>query len=470
MSENLYEILGVESSASGSEIKKAYRKLALKYHPDKVSEEDRLDAEIKFKELSHAYETLIDEDKRGHYDIYGTTEDRMPHGDDFDFNGNPFENFYGGGSGGYQEFTADDFANFFTNMNGGGPGGGRNGGGGRKAPGDIKTEDAKLDVEVTLEDLYKGKVIKSTSTRDIICNHCKGTGAKKSATAKTCSSCEGQGSIHKIKRLQPGFVTQQTVECTSCKGMGKIYRSKDHCKKCKGKRVIDETKILEFDIKQGSSSSGSIVLDHESDEYPGKTTGDVILTYSCKLHEVFTRKGDDLYCHFKIPLVDALCGFSKVLVKHLDGRAIHVATPKGKVIRPGDYIKIANEGMPKNGGKSWFSSSSSKGDLYIEMEIEFPKDNWYIEKNDITKLKNVLPNDLKDEVMNQHSVDAESLPQENIELITNFSIVKGEKLPEYKEDTSSNRNNNGGGYPGYGCNGYNDYEDINGANAECTQQ
>ena len=244
-----------------------------------------------------------------------------------------------------------------------------------------RTEDAHIEVDITLEELYKGKVIKTTSTRNIICTQCKGLGVKSSSVvSKQCVTCHGEGSVRKIKRVGPGLVAQEYAECTTCQGTGKIYRTKDKCKLCKGTRIIEETKILEFEIPKGSPDHGMIAKKGESDQYPGKTAGDVILEYKCKPHDVFERQGDDLYTKIDIPLVDALCGFSKLVAVHLDGRGIKIETPTGKVVRPGDYIKLAGEGMPKSDNKkSWFSSSG-KGDLYVEVNIEFPKDNWFMEK------------------------------------------------------------------------------------------
>jgi DnaJ family protein A protein 2 len=445
----LYEILEIESSATETEIKKAYRKLALRYHPDKVSEDERESAEVKFKEITHAYEILSDETKRGEYDMYGSTDGVGGSYNDYSFHGNPFDNFYGNS----KEYGADDFYNFFQGMNGGGHY--------ERSNAKPRTEDAEINVDVTLEDLFKGKTIRTTSTRNIICKLCKGTGAKPSAVSKTCTACEGAGKIHKIQRLGPGMVTQKLVECTTCKGSGKIYRPKDKCKKCQGERVVEETKILEFEIKKGSKSGGTIVLKGESDECLGKETGDVRLTFTCKDHPVFERKGDDLYSKFKIPLADALCGFSKVVVKHLDGRSVRVTTPKGKVIRPGDFIKIKQEGMPVcSDNKSWFSSGSKRGDLYIEIDIEFPQDNWYLEKNDIFTMKNLLPNTLRNKAdLKKQEVDQESSPEENIDEFTDFVISTRNALPNYDKETPQEQDHYDHHQNGYGA-----------AQPECTQQ
>ncbi|KAL6016863.1 DnaJ-like protein xdj1 [Candidozyma auris] len=454
---DLYQVLEVDSSASELEIKKAYRKLALKYHPDKVSEEERESAEVRFKEVCHAYEVLSDEKKRADYDLYGDT-DPMDRGG---FNGNPFGNGYGGGE--YQEYNADDFFEFFRNMNGQSSNG--------AAKHKSSTEDANINIEVTLEDLFKGKVVKVTSTRNIICKSCGGSGARKNSKMRTCSSCQGEGFTQKIKRMGPGVAFQSKEPCSKCDATGKVFSAKNACKACQGKKVVDETKILEFEIVPGSPNVGSIVLEGESDEYPGKETGDVVLQYTCKDHDVFTRRGDDLFTKYKIPLVDALSGFSKVLCQHLDGRAMHITTPKGKVIKPGHLLKVPGEGMPRaNQGMLSKFMGSKRGDLYIEVDIEFPQDNWYLEKNDLTKLKNILPNELqnKNDIKKQE-VASSSLPEANIEYVEKIVLATKESLPSYEEKPKQN----GHGNSFTGSTYYGESFDFGGRDepqAECTTQ
>lgn len=420
MSYDLYEVLEIDSSASSGDVKKAYRKLALRYHPDKVTEEEREVAEIKFKEISHAYEILSDEGRRLEYDLYGEADGNGTGMGDYD--SNPFGNRNGG-----REYTGEDFFNYFESMNGGGS---------SRQNRPQRTPDARMELDVTLEDLFKGKTVKITSTREIICPGCKGTGAKKKAVPKTCVACDGEGTQVKIKRVGPGLVAQHHVTCDSCKGKGKTFRSKDTCKLCSGAFVVEETKILEFEIVPGSESGESVVLLGEADQYPGKVTGDVILTFHAKEHSVFTRKEKDLFMKYKITLVDALSGFSKVVAMHLDGRGIHISTPKGKVVRPGDFLKIKGEGMPtKSGAAGWFGFGPRRGDLYVEMEIEFPQDNWYLEKNDLTKLKNLFPTSLRDKQdARKQEIPLESLPEANIEYVTEFGVSRKETLPEYKSE------------------------------------
>ncbi|ODV63966.1 uncharacterized protein ASCRUDRAFT_78929 [Ascoidea rubescens DSM 1968] len=344
-------------------------KAALKFHPDKVSEEFRTEAEIKFKELSEAYEVLSDENKRNAYDTYGSADG--PNG---------FHDFYDEQDGG-TGFTPEDFFNFFDGVNGGVPPGFQ-----KQYQPPTKTDDAELNVKVTLEDLYRGKVIKFTITRDLLCHSCKGTGAKLKATPKTCSTCRGEGFVNKIRRIGPGLVTQDYVACSTCNGKGKIYKQKDKCRKCEGSGVKEETRILEFYIQKGSSSGESIILKGESDQALNKESGDVILTFDAKPHPVFTRKGDDLYADLHVTLQEALCGFSRIVVKHLDGRGLNLAIPKGTVLRPNEYVKVKNEGMPLKNSKN-----DSKGDLYLKIFVEFPPDGWCIDSSDIDRVKSILP-------------------------------------------------------------------------------
>ncbi|KAI3404880.2 XDJ1 [Candida oxycetoniae] len=418
--EDLYEILEVDSTASSAEIKKAYRRLALKYHPDKVSEEEREASEILFKKVSFAYEVLIDEDKRSYYDHYGTTTTDNNYGG-ASYASNPFEQFYGGG---FNQYEGNDFHEFFFNGGTGGP---------QKKS---RTEDAHIHVEVTLEELYIGKVVRTTLTRNIICTQCKGSGLRSaSAMSKACAVCKGEGHTRKIKRVAPGLVTQEYVDCANCKGSGKIYRTKDKCKVCLGARVTEETKILEFEIARGAPSRGVVTKHGESDEYPGKQTGDIILEYTCKEHSVFERKGDDLYISFSLSLADALAGFTKQVALHLDGRVVQISTPPGKVIRPGDYIKIIGEGMPKS-NKSWSLFPNASGDLYLKPDIEFPKDNWFLEKDDLVKLRNILPGGKAQESSANGGA--------NTSLFTDFAVIKDVDLPVYNEGEGRQKGEHGG--------------------------
>jgi len=403
-----YDILGVERSATSVEIKKAYRKLALSHHPDKVPEDQREESEVKFKEISAAYEILIDDDKRANFDQYG------------DANGPSASGFGGGGSYGYDDVPGFGPEDFFSFFNGGHPG--MNGGGAANARRRATTtEDAHLDINVTLGDLYNGKTVKITSTRNILCTLCKGEGVKANAKTKQCGICKGEGYVRKIRRVGPGMVTQDYVDCSTCKGKGVIHRSKDKCKKCDGKTTEEETKILEFVIEKGSNFGDSITLKNESDEEYGKEAGDVILTIHEKAtNEIFERVHDDLYADLNISLAESLCGFKdKIILKHLDDRLLKISTPTGKVLRPNDFLKISGEGFP-------IKNSNRKGDLYLKVIVEFPPDNWFSEKAEIQKVLNILPGSRQKEIDEDVSIN-------NVDDV-DFKVMKYDELPEYTEE------------------------------------
>ncbi|KAG0260115.1 hypothetical protein BG011_002134 [Mortierella polycephala] len=353
-----YDTLGVSPDASEAEIKKAYRKLAMQYHPDKNP-----DAGDKFKEISHAYETLSDPESREMYDRYG--EDGPGGGGGFGF-----------GGGMSQE-------EMFAQMFGGGFFGGPTGGEGPGLSKSRKGEDISHNLNVTLEDLYNGKTTKLSLEKNIICGLCTGKGGKANAIKK-CTTCDGRGVKMVVRQIGPGMMQQMQVTCPTCDGEGSTMRDKDKCKKCKGAKVVNEKKVMEIFIEKGMRNGEKIPMKGEADQQPGVETGDVVLVLQQKPHALFERSGADLSCKITIPLVEALCGFSRILITHLDGRGIHVEQPAGSVIKPGQVKKIIGEGMPH------FKRPIDKGDLYITFEIEFPKDNWATSSS-LKSLEALLP-------------------------------------------------------------------------------
>lgn len=375
-----YEILGVESSATSIEIKKAYRKLALKHHPDKVSPESRETSGEMFKEMTHAYEVLMDEEMRNNYDLYGN--ENGPRGGEGMGNGynNGFENMFNGNG---NNFGPDDFADFFGN--------GSNGNNRYKKQQEkkFKTDDINLKVGVSLLDVYLGKIIKHTIERQINCKKCDGKGLRKKANPPKCSTCDGHGRLKRVNRFG-GMMFMEEIQCHDCKGEGIKIRYQDKCKSCLGVGTILSKETLEFNLKKGSPSEGEIKLFGKSNEKLGLKTGDVILKYQpYESNEIFTRQDNDLYTKIKIKLIDALVGFKdNHLLKTLDNRWISIKVPIGQVINPNDSIIVKGEGMPILGSESF-------GDLLIGVEIEFPPNNWILEKNDIQTLKRVLDIDSK---------------------------------------------------------------------------
>lgn len=366
---DLYELLGISKTATKSEVKKAYHKAALQHHPDKVAEELREESELKFKAVSQAYEILYDEEKRHLYDTHGMAA--------FD----PSR----GGAGGPGGVDLDDILAQMFGMGGGMGGGMPSGFGGEGGPKrQRRGRDEEQKYQVTLEELYKGKTVKFASTKNIICSHCKGTGGKEKAKPATCERCKGNGVTVGLRSVGPGLVTQERMVCDTCSGTGKIFKEKDRCKKCKGKRTTSEKKVLEIYIPRGAREGERIVLEGEADQVPDQIPGDIVFTLVEEDHEIFQRAGDDLSAELNITLAEALTGFSRVVLKHLDGRGIHLNHPQGKVLRPGQILKVAGEGMP-------LKKSDAKGDLYLVVKVEFPEDGWTEDASTFAELNKLLP-------------------------------------------------------------------------------
>jgi DnaJ family protein A protein 2 len=369
---DLYEILNVDKGASKAEIKKAFHKAALANHPDKVAEVDRESAETKFKAVSQAYEILYDDEKRHLYDTHGISA--------FDGSRGP------GGMGAGPDL--DDILNMFGMGGGmpgmGGMGGGFGGPGGQRRPRRSPNEEQKY--EVSLEDLYKGKTVKFASTKNVICSKCKGSGGKEDAKPKECATCKGQGFRQVLRQVGP-MLTQETQECSACGGAGSVYNPKDKCKKCKGKKTTEEKKQLEIYIPRGAREGDKIVLEGEADQIPGTSEpGDIIFHLAELPHDVFQRAGADLSAKLDITLAEALLGFNRVVLEHLDGRGIQLHHPKeeGKILRPGQVLKVKGEGMP-------YKKSDAKGDLYLIVDIEFPEDGFLSDPQAAEELQKILP-------------------------------------------------------------------------------
>ncbi|KAK4106348.1 DnaJ-domain-containing protein [Parathielavia hyrcaniae] len=359
---DLYALLGVDKSASPNDIKKAYRKLALQHHPDKVPEEIRPESEAKFKAITQAYEILRDEEKRHLYDTHGMAA---------------FDPSRGGAGG--SEVDLNDFLSQMFGMNMGGmPGGGA----GPRRP--RRSPDEEQPYKVTLEELYKGKTVKFAAEKQVICGQCKGSGAKDKVKPNKCDRCSGRGVQDAFRQIGPGLVRREVIPCDHCQGSGMYYKEKDRCKKCKGKRTVKETKALELYIPRGSLQGERIVLEGEADQMPDMTPGDLIFHLVEEPHDQYTRIGHDLSADLHVTLAEALSGFSRVVLKHLDGRGLHIDHPRGKILRPGDVLKIPNEGMPLKRG-------DAKGDLYLVVKVDFPEDGWLSNDSDYDALQKLLP-------------------------------------------------------------------------------
>ncbi|CAI7633450.1 unnamed protein product [Penicillium pancosmium] len=349
-----YDCLGVPATATEAQLKTAYKKGALKYHPDKNA--DNPEAAEKFKELSHAYETLSDPQKRQIYDQYG-------------------EEGLEGGAGGPGMNAEDIFSQFF-----GGGGGGFGGmfGGGMRDTGPKKARTIHHVHKVNLEDIYRGKVSKLALQKSVICSGCDGRGGKEGAV-KECSGCNGSGMKTMMRQMGPMIQRFQTV-CPDCNGEGEIIRDKDRCKKCNAKKTIVERKVLHVHVDKGVRDGHKIEFRGEGDQMPGVLPGDVVFEIEQKPHPRFQRKGDDLFFQAKIDLLTALGG-GTIHVEHLDDRWLTVNIAPGEVITPDAIKVIPGQGMPS-------FRHHDHGNLYIKFEVEFPKKD---QLQNLELLEKVLP-------------------------------------------------------------------------------
>jgi DnaJ family protein A protein 2 len=383
----LYDILEVSPDATPEEIKKAYRKLAIKYHPDKNPE-----AGDKFKEVTVANEVLSDAEKRELYDKYG--EEGLKEGF---------------GEGGFEDL----FSMLF-----GGRGGGRSGRGKRKG------KDVALPLQVSLADLYNGKQTQFKLERTITCKTCNGKGSNKPDATSKCSACNGKGIRVSLRHLGFGLVQQVQEQCETCDGEGEVIKPKDRCPDCNGVKVVDETKFLDVYIDKGMQHGQKIPFSGEADHLPGLEPGDVILVLQQEQHPLFKRSGSDLLLQKKIKLVEALCGF-QFAIHHLDGRVLVVKSNIGEIIRPGDVKSIENEGMPI------YKNPFEKGKLLIHFEIEFPEDG-SIASPQAQLLHKALP---KPEAM-------EAIPAEAEEVAMSKGVTASDERDE-DEDEDEEEGGNG---------------------------
>ncbi|KAJ8767907.1 hypothetical protein K2173_020847 [Erythroxylum novogranatense] len=344
-----YEVLGVSKNASQDDLKKAYKKAAIKNHPDKGGDPE------KFKELAQAYDVLSDPEKREIYDQYG--EDALKEG-------------MGGGGGGHNPF--DIFESFF----GGNPFGGGSSRGRRQRRG----EDVVHPLKVSLEDLYLGTSKKLSLSRNVICSKCSGKGSKSGASMK-CAGCQGTGMKVSIRQLGPSMIQQMQHPCNECKGTGESISDKDRCSQCKGEKVVPEKKVLEVIIEKGMQNGQKITFPGEADEAPETVTGDIVFVLQQKEHPRFKRKGDDLFVEQTLSLTEALCGFQFVLT-HLDGRQLLIKSNPGEVVKPDSFKGINDEGMPM------YQRPFMKGKLYIHFTVEFPES---LSPDQVKALEAILP-------------------------------------------------------------------------------
>lgn len=347
MARDYYEILGVKKDASADELKKAYRSLAMKYHPDR--NKDDKDAESKFKELNQAYDVLKDPQKKAAYDRFGHAA---------------FEGGMGGGAGragagGFDfNFGGGGFSDIFEEVFGDIMGGGRRGGARGGSGGGVGQRGADLQytLDVSLEDAFKGveKTIRVPTYE--ACEPCKGSGAKPGSKPVKCKTCNGSGQV----RISQGFFTLQQT-CPTCGGGGETIS--DPCTNCSGEGRVRKEKVLKVAVPKGIETGRRIRLAGEGEAgLKGGSAGDLYVLINTRPHKIFNRDGINLHCRVPIAVVTAALGGS-VEVPTLDGGRTEVKIPKGT--QTGQQFRLKGKGMP-------VLRSDSKGDLFIEIFVETP--------------------------------------------------------------------------------------------------
>lgn len=337
MSQDYYELLGVNRTASADDLKKAFRKLAMQHHPDR--NQDNKDAERKFKELNHAYDILKDPEKRAAYDRYGPAA---------------FEGGAGGPGGPFQGGQGFDFGSvfgdIFEEMFGAG---GARGRGGRT---DMRGQDLRFNLEVTLEQAYGGTEATVRVPSSVACEACHGSGAEPGSKPQQCPTCHGRGRL----RAQQGFFTVERT-CHTCHGAGQVIDKP--CRGCAGQGRVRRDKTLKVNIPAGVEDGTRIRLTGEGEAGArGGPAGDLYVFLSVRRHQLFEREGSDVHCRVPISMVQATLGGS-IEVPTLDGKMARINIPAGA--QNAHQFRLRGKGMP-------IVRSTQRGDMYIEINVETP--------------------------------------------------------------------------------------------------
>jgi len=332
--QDYYELLGVAKAADAGTLKKAYRKLAMKYHPDKNPDDQK--AEQKFKDLNEAYEVLKDDEKRAAYDRFGHAAfEQGGHG------GAGGPGGFGGGGGG--------FADIFEEMFGGG--GGR---GGPEPQG--RGSDLRYNMDITLEQAFHGKSTEIHVPTAVSCDSCDGSGAAKGSQPVTCATCGGAGRV----RSQQGFFTVERT-CPSCHGQGSVI--KDPCRKCSGNGRMHKEKTLSVNIPAGVETGTRIRLSGEGEAgMRGAPGGDLYIFLNVLAHKIFQRDGTNIHVRVPVPMTTAILGGS-VEVPTVDGNRARINIPKGT--QSGQQFRLRAKGMS-------MLRTTSRGDMFVELSVETP--------------------------------------------------------------------------------------------------
>jgi len=357
--QSLYDILGVARDASSTDIKKAYKRMALQHHPDRKGEGN----EEMFQKVQQAYEILSDNDKRRMYDQTGSVEG-VESGQSFMNQGDIYDMIFGGG-----------------------------GFGGRHQRAQPQTEDVTTVLKVSLEQLYSGCTRRMRVTREKICRDCKGKGGM---SVIRCNACDGRGA--RIRVTQMG-VMQQRVQfpCDQCNQTGEIIPENSRCKSCKGSKTISSKEDLEIHVPHGAAPEHRIVMANMADEYPGAVAGDLTFVLEVSDHKVFKRINDHLVLTKSLTLEQAILG-TTFTVKHLNGKTIALSTPDKTVVNHGASFMVRELGMKQ------FERETVYGCLVVIFEIAMPL---YAELS--PQLFAALESSKKDEQIDRSSVEFSKL-------------------------------------------------------------
>ena len=346
-----YEVLGVNKSATDDELKKAYRKLAKKYHPD-ANPDNKKEAEAKFKEVNEAYENLSDPQKRRMYDQFG-------HNGPQGFGGGGGNGYYSYSTSGFDGFDMGDLGDIFSSFFGGGFGGSSRTS--RQRTGPTKGADLRYNLELTFEEAFLGVQKEINITRDDVCDGCNGSGAKTGSKIETCSMCGGTGQIRQIQTTILGQM-QTTRTCTNCHGEGKVI--KEPCEKCRGKGTVRKQAKITVNIPAGIDDNQTVVLRGEgAPGQKGGPKGDLYITVHLKRHSIYTRKDDNVYCDIPITFTQATLG-GDIEIPLVDGKKEKYKIPEGT--QTGTKFRIRGKGF-KNVNRNY------EGDFIFTVVVQTPK-------------------------------------------------------------------------------------------------
>ncbi len=349
-----YEVLGVQKSASADEIKKAYKKMAIKYHPDRQSgksDEEKKEAEEKFKEAAEAYSVLSDEKKRQQYDQFGFDGPNMGGGFGGGFGGFDMNDILNSVFGSGFDFGGGGFSDFF--------GGGR---GGRRSN-VHRGADLRLKVRLSLQEVATGVTKKFKVRKDVKCSHCNGTGAEGSAVPETCKTCHGSGYVLRSQQSLFGMMQTQSP-CPECQGEGTVIKNK--CNYCHGTGVVKGEEVIEVEIPAGVQDGMVVTIPNKGNAgQKNGVSGDIQVFITEEPNDTFIRDGNDIRYNLLLDFPTAALG-GKVEVPTIDGRKLAVTIEPGT--QPGKSLRLRGKGLPAVKGYGY-----GTGDMVLNISVFVPK-------------------------------------------------------------------------------------------------